>query len=231
MNTNRRKFLAAMPVAAALGMAAKSALGAEQRTEPAAEGAKIDPRKRDAFPDVEVIAHTGERFRFYEDLIKNRIVLVNFMSIRGEDHYPITANLAKVARRLHDKLGGGRVLINSVTRDPDHDTPERLKDFAEAHGVVPGWRLLTGSRHMTDTLALRLYRHHPHGGYRRVVDVVFYGNGGIGVWGAFPGLIDPDDAATRVTWLMPKKRPAVLRRAGPRRVAAPGKSSDNRELG
>lgn len=198
---------------------------------------RIDPLERDAFPDVEVLAHTGERLRFYEDLIKDRIVMVNFMSIRGEAYFPVTANLAKVAERLGDKLGR-EVFMNSITRDLVYDTPERLKAFAEAHGARPGWRFLTASQPVTTALATRLYRclSDPDticrpAGTKKFVDLVFYGNGAIGLWGAFPGLIDPDDAAQRITWVMPGQKPVgPLRRAGPRRFDANQRISHNREI-
>jgi protein SCO1/2 len=197
---------------------------------------RIDPRERDAFPDVEVVAHTGERLRFYEDLVKDKIALVNFMSIRGEAFFPVTANLAKVAERLGDRLGRD-VLMSSITRDIGYDTPQRLKAFADAHRVPRGWRFLTGTQSVTTALATRLYRclsspdticRAP--GNRKFVDVVFYGNGGIGLWSAFPGLIDPDDAASRIAWVMPGQKPTgPIRRAGPRRLSANERSSHNRE--
>ncbi len=225
----RRKFLSKLP-ATTLGIAAvataTSASAAEKQFEPRAE---INTGLRDAFPDVPVLSHNGEKFNFYQDLIKDKIVLVSFMSIRGEEDYPVTANLSKIADHLGDRLGR-EVFINSVTRDPEFDTPERLKIFAEKYNVREGWRFLTGTSHVTESLATRLYRHHQHPGFKRSVDIVFYGNGNIGLWGAFPALIDPADAAGRIAWVMPgKPASGVAVKAGPRHFIATDRSSHNRK--
>ena len=238
----RRKILKSIPAGAAglsaLGLTVASLKQGSAGNEQAAVSAlEIDPAARDAFPDVEVMAHTGERFQFYEDLIRDKIVLVNFMSIRGEELFPVTANLAKVAARLGDKLGRD-VFINSITRDIGYDSLERLAAFAESYDTPVGWRFLTGTQPVTTALATRLYRCPPgsdiicrprsNGAY---VDVVFYGNGGLGLWSAFPGLIDPDDAASRIAWVMPgQKSTGPMRRAGPRRFAVKDRVSHNREV-
>jgi len=49
--------------------------------------------------------------------------------------------------QLEDKLDGavGRDLFFiSMSVDPENDTPERMKAFADAFDVGPGWRFLTG---------------------------------------------------------------------------------------
>jgi hypothetical protein len=65
------------------------------------------------------------------------------------------------------------------------------------------------------------------------VDVVFYGNGSAGLWGSFPWDIRADDAANRVTWVMPQAAPKVgekLRRAGPRVFDMKDTRNHNREV-
>ena len=47
----------------------------------------------------------GERARFYDDLVRNKIVMINFFSTRGDAQYPVVTNLAKVANKLGDRLG------------------------------------------------------------------------------------------------------------------------------
>ena len=36
-------------------------------------------RRSDSFPNFELVSQDGEAVRFYDDLVKDRIVLVNFM--------------------------------------------------------------------------------------------------------------------------------------------------------
>jgi cytochrome oxidase Cu insertion factor (SCO1/SenC/PrrC family) len=57
------------------------------RVESAAEAARapsvLNPRGglawRDYFPNVELTTHNGDRVRFYDDLIKGKVVVINFM--------------------------------------------------------------------------------------------------------------------------------------------------------
>jgi protein SCO1/2 len=57
-------------------------------------------------------------------------------------------------RRVHDELThtGRRAEFVVVTLDPTVDTPERLRQFRQSHGLPEAWHLLTGSRHDTEQL-------------------------------------------------------------------------------
>ncbi len=56
-----------------------------------------------------------------------------------------TAKFANVALRLGDKLGSKVVLV-SITVDPEHDGPKQLREYAEQQGAdAKGWYFLTGS--------------------------------------------------------------------------------------
>ena len=226
--TDRRKFFTTLPAAAA-GVAVTGSI-AEAKAPDAQT--TIDVTKRDAFPAAEVYSHLGEKLRFYEDLIENKVVMVNFMSIESEKEFPITKFIASVADQLGDKLGRD-VFINSVTTDPQNDTPKALLAFARKHGMREGWRFVTTTNDEVKALSTRLYRHPPHSlsGKPRKVDIVFYGNGAAGVWGTFPTDIQATDAASRLAWVMPRERVAELKQAGPRRLdAAAGAVSHNREI-
>src|SRR5262245_8290811 len=70
-------------------------------------------------PNVEVVSHHGQRFRFYDDLIRDRIVLINLMYAGCGGICPlVTANL----RRVQDLLGlrvGRDLFMYSVTLWPE----------------------------------------------------------------------------------------------------------------
>ncbi len=56
-----------------------------------------------------------------------------------------TAKFANVALRLGDKLGPKVVLV-SITVDPEHDGPKQLLQYAQQQGAdEKGWYFLTGS--------------------------------------------------------------------------------------
>lgn len=248
--TDRRKFLTGLPVAAvafaAGAEAAKNppvsnAVVAPPTTkpweqpvlcQPVTSGNLIDSAEDDSFPNVALTNQNGMTVPFYETFIRDRVVMLNFMSIRDEEHLPATAMMSRVVDLLGDKVGRD-VHVYSVTRDPGYDTPERLAEFASRFNAPEGWHFLTGSQQHCADLAFRMYRmgHSTLPGPRKV-DVVFYGNGKVGLWGAFPLDIQPEDAAERITWLMPRKRPAdgKLRRAGPRKLAHLSSLNHNRDL-
>lgn len=96
------------------------------------------------FPNLPVITHDGKAVRFYDDLIKGKIVVISFIFTSCTDFCPLTT--ARMSQ-VEDKLGGlvGRdIFLYSITVDPENDTPEKMKDYAEAFSAGPGWRFVTG---------------------------------------------------------------------------------------
>src|SRR5262245_35598410 len=97
------------------------------------------------FPDVILTTHENKKVRFYDDLIKDKIVLINMMYATYEGIcMPITMNLRKVQTMLGDRMGQD-IFIYSLSLKPDEDTPTMLKHYAEMHHVGPGWLFLTGA--------------------------------------------------------------------------------------
>ncbi|WP_024298047.1 SCO family protein [Methylomicrobium lacus] len=172
-------------------------------------------------PDVPVTSHNGKSYRFYSDLIRDKVVLVQFMSIDGQKHHPTIEHIAEIARRLGDKLGK-EVSIYSITTDPEKDTLDRLAAYAKKHHIPKGWHLLRPSdedaKSISGRFAKHLSKHHQHGGIN--VRMVHYGNGGVGLWGAFASDADPDMAVTRLGWLQKgNSAGAEIKRAGPVNLA------------
>jgi cytochrome oxidase Cu insertion factor (SCO1/SenC/PrrC family)/cytochrome c2 len=96
------------------------------------------------FPNLPVIDQNGRTLHFYDDVIKGKIVVISFIYTSCQDLCPLTT--AKMAQ-IEDKLDGavGRDLFFvSMSVDPENDTPERMKAFADAFDVGPGWLFLTG---------------------------------------------------------------------------------------
>jgi protein SCO1/2 len=106
--------------------------------------------------------HENKEVRFYDDLIKGKHVVINFMYTNCEGSCPIsTANLVK-AQEILKKRVGQDIFMYSISLKPEEDDPATLKEYARMHRVKPGWLFLTGSRFDTDTLRLRLAgEHHP----------------------------------------------------------------------
>jgi len=97
------------------------------------------------FPNLPVITHEGKTVRFYDDLIKGKIVVISFIYTRCTDICPITtARLTQVEDKLGESVGRD-IFIYSITVDPENDSQEQLKKYAEAFQTGPGWFFLTGT--------------------------------------------------------------------------------------
>lgn len=96
------------------------------------------------FPDYTLTNHKGEQVRFFSDLIKDKIVVINFIYTSCPDTCPLeTSRLREVYSILKDRMGKD-IFFYSITIDPDNDTVDALKAYAERWGVGPGWTFLTG---------------------------------------------------------------------------------------
>jgi protein SCO1/2 len=94
-------------------------------------------------PDVPLVDQDGKPVRFYTDLVKGRVVAVNFVFTTCTTICPpMGANFA----RLEKLLAGKDVHLISVSIDPAADTPARLKEWSRKFGAGPGWTLVTGDR-------------------------------------------------------------------------------------
>jgi protein SCO1/2 len=101
-------------------------------------------------PDVKVVDQAGQSHNFYADLVKDRIVAVNFVFTSCTTICPVMgATFAQV-----QKLLGKRddVALISITIDPRNDTPARLAAWGKKVGAKPGWTLVTGDPNDIDSL-------------------------------------------------------------------------------
>jgi protein SCO1/2 len=95
-------------------------------------------------PNLTVMTQDGKPVRFYDDLVKGKIVIISFIYTSCTDICPLTtARIAQLEAKLGDMVGRD-VFLLSMSVDPEHDTPERLKEYAEAFGAGPGWSFVTG---------------------------------------------------------------------------------------
>jgi protein SCO1/2 len=70
-------------------------------------------------------------FRFYEDLLKGKIVLVNFFYTACGEICPLaTQNLTYVQELLGPRVGKD-IFMYSISLLPEHDPPEQFTAYAE----------------------------------------------------------------------------------------------------
>ena len=108
------------------------------------------------FTNVAVTTQDGRTLRFYDDVLKGKIVLINFFFTDCDAVCPLmTENLTRVQELLGDRVGKDIFMV-SISLQPEHDTPEVLAAYAKTYGVGPGWLFLTGKKTDIDLLRHRL---------------------------------------------------------------------------
>jgi len=96
------------------------------------------------FSNVTLTTHEGRTVRFYDDLIRDKVVTFNMMYAQCDGICPtMTDNLVRVQSLLGARVGRD-VFMYSITLQPEQDSPQDLKIYAAVHGVKPGWQFLTG---------------------------------------------------------------------------------------
>lgn len=132
------------------------------------------------FTNTELITQDGKRVRFYTDVLKGRVIVINsFFSTCKGACMPMNRNFKKVADLLGDKVGRDVFLV-SITVDPQMDTPEALKEYASSLHAPAGWVFLTGTKENVDVVLHKLGQYvadkNDH------ITVLIIGNERTGLW-------------------------------------------------
>jgi cytochrome oxidase Cu insertion factor (SCO1/SenC/PrrC family) len=182
--------------AAGKNRAAQSEKAANKNTSPPDAAANY-------FPNLTLLTQDNKPVRFYEDLLKGKTVLINFLFTTCKGVCPpMTANLARVQKHLGERVGRDIVMI-SISVDPTNDTPMVLKRFADNFKAQPGWYFLTGEKKNVDWVLYKL------GGYvedkQQHTGVLIIGNEATGEWMKVMAMTNPEEIAKAATELASKK--------------------------
>jgi len=147
------------------------------------------------FPNVVLRTHENEAVRFYDDLLKDKVVVINFMYARCEGICPLVmSNLVQVQRILGERVGRD-IFMYSITLKPKEDTPEVLKRYAQMHGVQPGWLFLTGRPTDIELIRRKLGAVDPDPAVdadtSNHIGLIRYGDEALERWAACPGQATP----------------------------------------
>ena len=138
------------------------------------------------FSDVELINQDGQKVRFYSDVLKNKVVIINaFFSTCTSVCPPMSRNLEKIQDALGDRLGKDAFLV-SISVDPENDTPTRLKEYSRRFHARPGWMFLTGKKENVDWALYKLGQYVETKGDHSTVVII--GNEAKGLWKKALGL-------------------------------------------
>ena len=168
-------------------------------------------------PNVVVQTHNNRRAFFYDDLVRDKTVLVHCIASQDAGSSESLEMMAKVQSQLRTQPGR-KVFIYSLALDPEHDTPQALRALATKYGAGEQWLFLTGEPASLEFLREHLFTH--SGGHDCSSSLIRYGNEACGVWGAVPASGGAEIILERLAWITPRERPAgPARRRGPAPLA------------
>jgi protein SCO1/2 len=179
--------------------------------------ARENIRKR-YFPNVTLQTQDGKNVRFYDDLVKDRIVTINFFFSHCDEVCPLViTNLVKVQKLLGD-LVGRDIFMYSITLKPEEDNPATIKKYMAKFNAKPeGWTFLTGKPNDIEFLRKSLGFTYPDPAIDKDktqhIGNVRYGNEPLMLWGACPGMAHAPFIAESISWMIrPETKLAIARR-------------------
>jgi protein SCO1/2 len=107
---------------------------------------------RYALPELTLVDQGGEPVPVRSLLEGDEPVMLNFIFTTCTTICPV---MSATFAQVQEELGPARekVRMVSVSIDPEHDTPERLREYAERYKAGPQWRFLTGD--LDDSIAVQ----------------------------------------------------------------------------
>ena len=147
-------------------------------------------------PDVTVQDQNGKSLNFYTDLVKGKVVAINFVFTTCTTICPpLTATFRRVQQQLAEQNMSAQLI--SVSVDPAIDTPERLRDFAAKFKAEPGWVFVTGNtsdiNSLLQQLGVAVTNKNDH------TPMILIGNDEAGYWTRAYGLSSPTSLVKLIT--------------------------------
>jgi protein SCO1/2 len=225
MMSRRKMFAAAAAFPLASGLvahgetrklaAASTSSNGKRQFAPPLSGREV--MRRRYFPNTELVTSDGEKVRFYDDLLKDKIVILNMMYAKCDGVCPTTIANLKAARKILRREINHDIYVYSITIKPEQDSPAALKAYARMHGVDdPQWLFLTGKPDDVDLLRHKLgfadSRPEVDRDKTRHSGMVRYGNEPLAIWGMCQGSAEPEWIADEIGFAVPrafKRHPRV----------------------
>jgi protein SCO1/2 len=210
---NRRKLLswtAMAPLSAAAAAATSGKATAHQGAPTVSELAR-QRIQRLHLPNVPLLTHEGKRVMFYDDLIKDKAVSLNFFFAKCEELCPLVmANLAKVQKLLGADVGT-KIFMYSFTLKPEEDDVDAIRQYRQALNAKPGWTYLTGKPEDMEQIRRGIGFTYPDPAIDKDktqhIGNVRYGNEPLMLWGACPGMAKASFVAESISWMYNLDRP------------------------
>lgn len=218
MSISRRKFLSFTAAAPAVALLSKTA-GALVSSPSAPSVLTLSEQARERIqrqhlPNIPLINHEGKRVLFYDDLVKNKSVTLNFFYTHCDEICPlVTANLARVQKILGDQVGRD-IFMYSFTLTPDMDDVKAIREYRNKYGARRGWSFFTTDKpEDMEKLRRAIGFSYPDPAIDKDrtqhIGNVRYGNEPLMLWSACPGMANAKFVAETFEWMVHPEQPRV----------------------
>ncbi len=182
-------------------VAAATGGGAPSRSEVARQRIQ-----RMNLPNVPLLTHEGKRVMFYDDLIKDKVVTMNFFYTKCDEICPaVTANLVTVQKLLGADVGK-KIFMYSFTLKPEEDDVKAIRAYREMFHAKPGWTFLTGKPEDLEKIRRGIGFSYPDPAIDKDksqhIGNIRYGNEPLMLWAACPGLGNAPYVAETISWML-----------------------------
>ena len=147
------------------------------------------------FPNIDLIDHNGNAVKFYDDLVKDQIVIINYFFTQCKGSCPGTTCCLQRLRSDFPRDFAGKLRIISLSLNPEEDSPVQLREYMQSRGIEDDserckWTFATGTWPDLDRLrrALGLYELDPVLDADRTqhAAILTFGNDRTNRWAALP---------------------------------------------
>jgi protein SCO1/2 len=147
-------------------------------------------------PEAILINQDGEEVRLADDVVGDRIVVVDFVYTTCTTVCPVlSAIFSQVQNKLGDRVGDDVVMV-SISVDPARDTPARMKSYADKIGAGDGWLWLTGQKQTVTQVLEDFGAYTPN--FEDHPSMILVGDGTSGQWSRFLGFPGADQIVGKV---------------------------------
>lgn len=212
MSISRRKFLSLTAAAPFMtGMLSTVALGEPGRFVPATQAFMRKRLQEQHLPNLPLITHEGKQVHFYDDLVKGKVVSLNFFFAQCDEVCPlVTANLVKVEKMMGNQVGRD-IHFYSFTLKPEQDNVEVIRNYRKKFGA--GWTFLTAKPADMEKLRVAIGFTYPDpkidADTTQHIGNIRYGNEPLMYWSACPGMASAKWVAETLEFAIHPERPHV----------------------
>jgi len=158
--------------------------------------------QRKYFTNSELVTQNEKTVRFYDDILKDKVVLINFIYTDCKHACPLNSQTFSVIQNLLADKMESRVRLISISVDPENDTPATLREFSEKFIPGPGWKFLTGKKENIEAVMRKLGPYNPD--IEGHSPLFIMGNVKTGHWRRMRGNVSPENIV-KFLWVLLEK--------------------------